>query len=250
MSIITGPQTDHFSELAWDTEHFGFPVARIDAADLAESDVRAALRAAREQGQRLLYVFDAPTREFSAPLLRDFSGRLVDRKATFELDLTTAPELPDDPTFEILVYGDARADASLVSLAVAAGAYSRFQVDPKFPQPKFESMMQVWMQRLVRGEMADAVLVARQAGNPKNLALNAPLLSGGVGRSTLVAVAEEVRGRGLGTQIMAAAHRWMVRRGASRAVVCTQLDNVPACRLYQKVGYHLTGVEYVYHFWL
>ncbi len=250
MSIAFGPTTEHVTELTWDTEHFGFPVARIEAYELDDEDLRSSLRAARIFGQRLVYVFASPDHEMPSALLRDFGGRLVDRKASYELDLSHAPELLDDPSFEILTYGESRPDASLDSLAIASGAYSRFRVDPQFPQDKFESMMRTWMERLAAGEMADAVLVARWPGKSKNLALNAPLLTDGIGRSTLVAVAEEVRGRGLGTQIMAAAHRWMIRRGASRAIVCTQLDNVPACRLYEKLGYRLAHVENVYHFWL
>ncbi len=250
MSIAIGPSTEHLTELSWDTANFGFPVSRIEAYHLDDDELRAALRAARMFEQKLVYVFASADRELPPALLRDFGGRLVDRKANFELDLAHAPELPDDPAFEILTFGESKPDASLIELALASGTYSRFRVDPQFPSDKFEAMMRTWIARLTAGQLADAVLVARLPGKSKNLAFNAPLLTDGVGRSTLVAVAEEVRGRGLGTQIMAAVHRWLIRRGASRAVVCTQLDNVPACRLYQKAGYQLANVENVFHFWV
>ena len=67
---------------------------------------------------------------------------------------------------------------------------------------------------------------------------------------TRVAVAAEVRGKGIGSALMHAAHRWMQHRGAREAQVVTQLVNLPACRLYERSGYRLSRVQHYFHFWL
>jgi hypothetical protein len=42
----------------------------------------------------------------------------------------------------------------------------------------------------------------------------------------------------------------MQERGARQAHVVTQLENVPACKLYERGGYCLSALEHIYHFWL
>jgi ribosomal protein S18 acetylase RimI-like enzyme len=114
-------------------------------------------------------------------------------------------------------------------------------------------MYRLWIERSLRGEMADAVLVA----DLSNGTLSAPLAglisleeTAGTGSIGLIAVAQEARGRGVGTALLAAAHRWMLARGAQQARVVTQADNLPACRLYERAGYRLADVRHVFHFWL
>ena len=41
-----------------------------------------------------------------------------------------------------------------MALAIAAGEYSRFAVDRRFPREKSESLYRIWIQRSVSGEIA------------------------------------------------------------------------------------------------
>jgi hypothetical protein len=71
--------------LAWDSEHLGFPVARLADPDLEPAGLRAALETAAAGGFRLVYWPAAAGRTAPEPILREFAGLLVDRKATFAL---------------------------------------------------------------------------------------------------------------------------------------------------------------------
>jgi dTDP-4-amino-4,6-dideoxy-D-galactose acyltransferase len=71
----------------------------------------------------------------------------------------------------------------------------------------------------------------------------------GAGRIGLIAVDDQARGAGVGSLLIRQAHRWMQGRGARQATVVTQLENQPACRLYERLGYHLADVRNYYHFW-
>ncbi|MBK8229123.1 MAG: GNAT family N-acetyltransferase [Candidatus Eisenbacteria bacterium] len=60
-------------------------------------------------------------------------------------------------------------------------------------------------------------------------------------------VVPELRGRGVGTQLLRAAERWAARRECRHLKVETQTLNVPACRFYAHSGYELLRVsEHVY----
>jgi dTDP-4-amino-4,6-dideoxy-D-galactose acyltransferase len=238
------------TSLDWDTNHFGFQVGRV-ASELTDAELKAALSEARTRGYRLLYWATSPDRMPSIRLLDEFGGRLVDRKVAFARPLSAADQPRKPSTVTILPHAGSDHSSELSALAVAAGAYSRFAIDPCIPRDKFERLYAIWIERSVRGEIADAVLVARD--NPAMGPLAGMItvkVAEGIGNIGLVAVAASHRGRGIGSQLMDAAHRWMIDRGAAKTTVVTQAVNAPACRLYERAGYTIEQAENLYHFWL
>jgi dTDP-4-amino-4,6-dideoxy-D-galactose acyltransferase len=213
------------------------------------------LQRARGQGIQLVVWPAREGSDVSRATLEAFGGMLADQKATFSRPLT--PSLGgSDPVSTLrhpaVPYSAPTASPALCELAVAAGAYSRFHVDPHFSHDRFESMYRLWIERSVKGELADVVLVVRDSdgGGKDPLAGMITLAeSGGVARIGLVAVAARFRGKGIGSALMHAAHRWMHDRRAREAQVVTQLANLPACRLYERAGYHLSRVQRYFHFW-
>jgi dTDP-4-amino-4,6-dideoxy-D-galactose acyltransferase len=216
----------------------------------------ANLRLARATGVQLLVWPAQSGREVSQELLGEFSGVLVDRKATFTRLLL--PVLSDDDLLafqsSIVPYTAATASPALIELAISAGAYSRFRADSRICRQKFELMYERWIERSVTKELADAVMVAPlTCGDATDQRLGGVITvaeSGGVASIGLIAVAQAVRGKGIGSCLLHAAHRWMRDRGAYEARVVTQLANLPACRLYERSGYRLLRVQNYYHFWL
>lgn len=242
--------------LPWDSAHFGFPVAQVIEPDLDDEALAGALREARRQGIWLVYWPSQRDRTASPGLLAEFGGLLADRKATFVLpDLTSATGRESDgEAGPVLVAELPRGPAStrLVELAIASGVSSRFRVDPKIPPAKFEAMYATWIDRSTRGDLADAVLVAstpEALGDEAIVGMVTVSVNQGEGRIGLIAVHESTRGRGVGSRLVRSAHRAMHALGAARASVVTQLDNGPACRLYEASGYHLDDVKNYYHFW-
>jgi len=255
----TGTKSQSLLEpLAWDSAHFGFPVARVTEPELDDARLEETLRRARRESIRLVYWPSCRDREAPARLLREFHGLLADRKATYLIDnLTSDADADADAGAEtgpIRVLESPRGPASprLVELAVAAGAFSRFRVDPSIPAERFERLYEAWIERSTRGELADVVLIAVPADSDAGadpLGMVTVSVAEGAGSVGLIAVDERARGRGVGLLLMRAAHRWMQGRGAARAAVVTQLDNEPAVRLYERSGYHLADVKNFYHFW-
>jgi dTDP-4-amino-4,6-dideoxy-D-galactose acyltransferase len=159
----------------------------------------------------------------------------------------TGPGLPSG--FVVREYPVAPATPALLSLAVAAGAYSRFRLDPLIPAAKFVGLYETWMRRSATRELADAVVVAHRHDPQDLLGVVTLAVVEDVGHIGLLAVAPAARGHGLGRALLDGAHLRMRERGAARARVVTQLANLPACRLYQRAGYDVSAVQHVYHFW-
>jgi dTDP-4-amino-4,6-dideoxy-D-galactose acyltransferase len=237
------------ARLAWDSEFLGFPVARIEGPDLDDEGLSTTLWDARSDRFRLIYWATHAGRNVPETLLREFSGVLADRRATYSLDLSSPGAVVPASDIVVSEYPSGPASPRLHELAITAGAYSRFQRDPLFPLESFRSLYRTWIHRCAVGELADAVLVASSPGMGPPLGMVTISVRDRVGQIGLIAVAEDARGRGVGARLVDGAHERMRRLGAGRAVIVTQLDNAPACRLYEHLGYRLSEVRQTYHFW-
>jgi dTDP-4-amino-4,6-dideoxy-D-galactose acyltransferase len=243
--------------LDWETNHFGVRTAKLCEAKLDDLALASALQHARGEGIRLLVWPAIGGRTVGVDLLDEFAGMLVDRKATFsKLSLAAGRVHHSSPQVEpaVVSYDASFASPALHDLGVAAGVKSRFAVDPRIERERFEAMYRCWIDRSVQRELADVVLVAPADGGQSSAGRLSGVItigvSDGVATIGLVAVAAEMRGRGIGAALMRTAESWMLAQGVRQARVVTQLDNIAACRLYERSGYQLVLVQHYYHFWL
>jgi ribosomal protein S18 acetylase RimI-like enzyme len=218
---------------------------------LDDTALADALEQARLQGIHLLYWAIAPERQPAEDLLRAYTGSLVDRKTTWVATLPSGTRNGHAPTgFSIDEFPRGPALTSLRDLAVTAGAYSRFRVDSRVPVEKWRSLFHLWMERSTKREMADQVLVVRPEASPSDIQGVVTVAKGKRDyRIGLIAVNEVVRGVGLGTHLLYAAHDWLIGNSVRVVTVVTQGDNQPACRLYERAGYRILNVKHIYHFW-
>jgi ribosomal protein S18 acetylase RimI-like enzyme len=141
-------------------------------------------------------------------------------------------------------------DQKMRDLAIAAGKCSRFAVDARIEKERYESLYTIWLERSLRRELADEVLVAYAKNGSEPIGIVTLLKNRHIGSVELIAVSTEHRGQGIGKKLMQAAEQWMRDQGCSYARVVTQKDNLPACRLYEQHGYSVVKQEQFYHFWL
>jgi dTDP-4-amino-4,6-dideoxy-D-galactose acyltransferase len=192
--------------LQWDSDHLGFPVAKIEDPNLDDLSLRRTLTAIRREGACLVYWPASGDREISPHLLREFSGSLLDRRVTFERKLKAEEITPLLDLPPISEFPKAAPTRQLLDLAVAAGVHSRFAVDRRFPRDKFVQLYEEWMRNSTLGEMADCVLGAFEAG-PFSACFGMITLSYAEdeGRIGLIAVQAKLRGKGIGLALMAEA---------------------------------------------
>ena len=246
--------------LAWDSDNFGIEVGRIVPPDLDDAQLSHSLRRARDAGMKLVYWMTAEDRVPAGTLLADFGGRLVDQKVTFAAALAELPDLnagaaapfrgcekmgtgsePAHPNpgktasgevpvpifsqpLRVEEYPCGPASATLKSLALSAGVYSRFRTDPRIPPHVFRSLYETWIDRSTRREIADVVLTAVDAeGITRGLLTLAAV--GAEGQIGLLGVDESCRRMGVARQLTSASHRWIAARGIENVSVVTQGDN-------------------------
>jgi len=235
---------------AWDTQHFGCPVASIRPSNLEPQTVERVLRQAHQQGYQLVYWGSFREYPENSALLREYGGTLVDRKTTYCKPLVSRSGKARHGNYNLVEWDPADSSPELIELGIAAGQWSRFGADPRIPREKFRSLYEIWMQRSLARELSDMVLVVQEPGLPCPLGMITISVKQDKGQIGLISVSEQQRGRGIGRILMDAADQWMIDHGAHSAQVVTQLHNVAACRLYEQAGYKVESIEYYYHFWL
>ena len=241
-----------FQLLPFDSELFGFPVAVSPEGGSTERELATILTTAKGQDVGLVYVMRP--QPLDADLLHRLGGRLVDRKtclAKTSLDQSRSSDAGRaESEVQVVEYEGDEVEPALVELAITSGALSRFRIDDRVPDGIFETLYRTWIERSVRHEIADAVLVARDSNSDL-----VGMITIGRHRAVranigLVAVAPSAQGKGVGKALLAAAERYCIAHGFRELQVVTQGENVAAIRLYGAGGFNVESVVAFHHFWL
>ena len=237
-----------FQILDLDSEIFGFPVARIIPDKLSQGKLERVISSLKKENVQLAYWASNPNDEESQQAARLHHGFVADKKVTFVVDIGQMPERSASIDWDIKEYADNLPSTEMEILAIQIGKYSRFGVDPRIPEDKLIDMYKRWIRNSVNRQVADAVFVARQSGKVVGMVtVGKKNERGDIG---LMAVDPGVRGGNLGVALVSAAQAWARRKGFRFAQVVTQGENIAACKLYEKCGYHIDKIEIFYHFWI
>ncbi len=166
--------------------------------------------------------------------------RVVDTSVTLETE-----ELPEPAAQGDVVRLATPDDASAVErVARASFTLSRFHLDPRIDSAVADEIKARWAANFFHGRRGDHMVVAQREGELAGFVqlLVAP---DGLLIIDLIAVAASHRRRGLaGAMIRFAAHTC---GRVTRLRVGTQASNVESLRMYQKLGFLVTGTAYVVH---
>lgn len=239
--------------LAWDSEFWGFAIAkvtggRLDAALAGEID-----RWCSEQSIRCLYFLASSDDPVTVSVAEAEGFRFVDVRMTFVLnDPGRARSLEPDEVLARSNWQVRLAQAEDVELlaGLARSLYtdSRFYHDGNFPRERCDLLYQTWIRKSCAG-WADAVLVAERSGERAGY-LTCHIEKGRqAGRVGLVGVAATARGQGVGQGLVRSALTWFRSRDVHFVRVVTQGRNVAAQRLYQTCGFVTESLGLWYHKW-
>jgi GNAT superfamily N-acetyltransferase len=134
----------------------------------------------------------------------------------------------------------------------AAGSFDVHEMARLFGQLGYEISVDVLTRRMQAFEQAGEIaLVAEDDVTPGRLLAVAtlhatPVLhrAGPVGRVSALVVDAEVRGRGVGGAMMAAAEQWAAERGCILMEVTSNQRRVDAHRFYEGLGYEHTSFRF------
>lgn len=236
----------NFKILKFDSELFGFKVAKILVARLSVTKLKPLLQQLQKKEVRLVYWPAASTDSKSQLAAKTLNGFLSSYQITYTLSLKKVKR-PVINSPEIKIYQDQSPSLAMKKLAWQIGKNSRFWLDQKL-RPFMTKMYNSWIINSVNGSAADQVLVAYQRKKVIGMiTLGKKNRRGDIG---LLAVDQKFRGKNLGTKLVMAAQAYFIKQGLSQAQVVTQKTNLAACALYEKTGFHQEKIENFYHFWL
>jgi ribosomal protein S18 acetylase RimI-like enzyme len=246
--------------LAWDSEFFGRPIARVAGDRLDPGRVAEVLAWCGERAIAGLYFLAAADDPETARLAEDAGFRLVDVRLTLARALGPPPAGDDLAAAGRDAPGAAPAGGpvairpttaadlpALLPIARAAHRDSRFFADPAFPRAASAELYATWLRNSVAG-WAQLVLTAELGGSPAGY-VTGHLDPGARGRIGLLAVGEAARGAGAGRRLVAGALAWFASQGVADVEVVTQARNVAAQRLYQRAGFTTRAAGLWFHRW-
>jgi dTDP-4-amino-4,6-dideoxy-D-galactose acyltransferase len=241
------PPTNVCEYLAWDSEFFGYRIARVLPSRLSRETIEAVENWCLAKGIDCIYCLAEADDEETVRLAERHDFSLVDVRFTLSKKLDAGdtgtshavsavrPALPEDLP-------------SLRAIARQSHRDSRFYFDPHFARAKCNALYETWIEKSCHG-FADAVLVAEQGGRAAGY-ITCKSVEPGLGQIALLAVDAAAVGMGLGSALITAALDWFRERAHNQVLVVTQGRNIRAQRSYQRAGFVSQAVQLSYHRWL
>jgi RimJ/RimL family protein N-acetyltransferase len=237
--------------LDWDSEHFGFPIARVPGRSLTPRTAEAIDRWCLEQGIRCLYLFADPGDAETARVAAGHGYRVVDVRIKFRHSMEGLDRLPlaiDGPeTMTVREANEGELD-SLRRLAARSHFGSRFYFDGGFPRERCDALYEAWVERAFR-DPDRKLLAAIVNGEPAGYMVVAPLGPDRVGHGELAAIDERHRGKGVGVALHAVMLRDLAARGAVTHWGQISVGAVASIRLHERIGFLADTTEICHHKW-
>lgn len=233
-----------FEYLTWDSAFFGYKVVRVVINSEDPGSYKQTLKRLEEEHVRLTYIFVSPEDTRMNTMIKESGGKLVDKKITFCKTSTRHSEFRN----EILEYTGNGKEKELSELALQAGKYSRFQIDPNFKDNEYERLYRKWLENSLNGSIAFKIIIAKTKEHISGLiTLGDKSDFADIG---LLAVDKAYNGMGIGKELVYYADNEVYLENFKKIKVVTQLDNERACILYKKCGFNIESITNIYHMWL
>lgn len=238
----------NYELLKWDSENFGYSVAKIKLHESRISDLKKMLKHLRKSEIRLGYLFVDPQNKDANVIAKECGGSLVDQKVTLLKNLSSLQSINENSSVKS-VFGKSLT-ARLRYLAFEAGLHSRFKTDANFNSEIFEKVYSSWIEKSLKGvdDMAHEVLVHTEKSRVNGLITL--VKKKGKSNIGLLAVDPKKRGKGIGRLLIEAGVRWSIENKLFKMDVVTQEANEVAIKFYDRMGFKRIHAQNIYHFWI
>jgi dTDP-4-amino-4,6-dideoxy-D-galactose acyltransferase len=231
--------------LGWDSSFFGrrigrLGVGRLTAATLIDLDDWVAAN----QIECVYFLCETPDPESTA-LAEGHGFHLVDIRVTLE-NRSGGDRIATCGNLRVREASSGHVEA-LKAIARSSHKNTRFYQDTHFEASRCDALYETWIEKSCSG-YADMVLTV-ELGETVAGYITCHLDSERAGHIGLLAVADTVGGKGVGSALVHAALNWFRSQQRSLVTVVTQGSNIRAQRLYQRCGFVSCSVELWYHYW-
>ena len=231
--------------LDWDSAFFGLAIARVTLTRATSRELAGAVRWTSDASIDCLYFLADAADGASVRAAEENGFSLVDVRLTLERPVS--PDVSseqDDAAVRPATLDDLPV---LTSIARLSHRNTRFHRDNRFDAQRADDMYAVWIERAVKGELADAAWVVDVGSGPVGyLTVSCDGVCASIG---LVAVDASSRGLRYGERLVSSAVRWAAGQRLARLVVRTQGHEARAVRFYERAGFTTSAVQFWYHYW-
>jgi dTDP-4-amino-4,6-dideoxy-D-galactose acyltransferase len=238
-----------FEILPWDSELFGFNVAKILPIEPTISDFVKTFGKMKEQQVKLVYWQTSLTFNQQKEISKRYNGLFVDLKTTYCKMLSpVVNDVINQPDTSVFTFSENSPDNNMYNVALQCGEYSRFRIDSKISYSIFEKLYRIWIEKSVNKELADDILIYKI--NDRAAGLITVYTKDSVGHIGLVGVDNNFRGQGIGNKLIIASDKYFKEVGCKSVEVVTQGLNKAATTLYEKNSFSIKSQTNFYHFWI
>jgi len=255
-----------YSKLEWDSTHFGMPMAAIldiimsqkclSIRDIKKRAIMLALSELKEKGiihvSTKADIYDITT----VHALEMASFELMDTTVIYAFDFRKPqiPQFENQCTLRLAKSEDENALLRIAAISFSRTRLSddRFHADPDLSEDKSDALYVEWIRNSIRGDIADAIIVAELEGKPvgfttiENFRARAEEVGVNIGALILSAVLPEARGRGVYTSMIRKGLEYL-RPMVEIAELGTQITNFAVQKAWSTLGFKLASGTYAFH---
>jgi undecaprenyl-phosphate 4-deoxy-4-formamido-L-arabinose transferase len=225
--------------LDWDSEFWGFPIARVVPERLDMASANRVRRWCERHGMACAYLLASAEDAETAAAAQAVGFVPVDTRVT--LKRSAGPLGPSDAGGARLRAATEADRPELTRIARRAHTDTRFYFDPHFSSQLAGELYARWVQRGFQDDSRRLIVAEQQSRVVGYLLVKEEPLE-----IDLIAVEAESRGQGIGRALVGAA---IDLAPESLVRVVTQARNVAALRLYEGCGFRVQTSQAWYHRW-
>ncbi len=233
-----------FEILQWDSEFFGFKVAKLGDSFCAER-LQDTILEMRAKSVKVAYCFVPPDDLIRKEALKKAGGMLVDQKVKYCVETTSRFETS---CANVFIFGESKPTQAMIEIALQTSELSRFRIDENFGNNACNRLYRQWITNAVEGKFDDEVFVFKL--NDEILGLVTLKLSTNAAKVGLLGVAKNVRGKKVGEALLKTAVCFAKQNKIETLEASTQEANIAACKFYEKNGLNPSERVNIYHLWL
>lgn len=232
--------------LKWDSQHWGFPVGRLQGSYLSLKRAGKAFNWCKKHRVRCLYFAAAGSCAQTLAQAKKMGFQYVDVKLVLENKLVKSKK---EKKVNANIRTAQEVDlANLKKLARRSHKDTRFFKDLNFNPAKSRELYAKWVEKDFR---ENQVFILGKNGSKRNPIgyLTAKIFPSERARINLIAIDSRHQKKKFGSKLLAGVLKILAARGISVVQVATQGSNVPALRLYEKAGFRIVNSKAWFHRW-
>jgi ribosomal protein S18 acetylase RimI-like enzyme len=168
--------------------------------------------------------------------------KLIDTNVKFELHGNVLSKMNQQKNIEIC-FAEIKHQQVAGKIARDNFIYSRFHLDPLIDNDIASQVKQNWVKNYFSGKRGDEMVLALL--NDKPVGFLQLIIKDMDLFIDLIGVDKKAQGKGLASAMINYAEKNIIHTCIK---VGTQIGNLPSIKLYQKLGFVLTGSDYVFHY--